>query len=140
MSNFAVDWLGYKRTMVMLAIIQIIAIIIELTCNFTGSWGQFTAGRFLAYTSTGLAEMAVTHYNSEISPAATRGLFAGSMIFFNALGNLWGAGMSRAFARETRARGWVIPQAVQLLPAVIILSLIWFTPGKCPPLHIVIRN
>jgi len=52
--------------------------------------------------------MVVTHYNSEISPASTRGLLAGSMILFNALGNLWGAGMSRAFATETGDRGWLV--------------------------------
>lgn len=112
LSSFTVDWFGYKLTMVILAIIQLIAVIstsfvlihqsigiemtltyhdtVELTSNFTGSWGQFTAGRFIAYVSTGLAEMAVTHYNSEVSPASTRGLLAGSMLLFNALGNLWG--------------------------------------------------
>ena len=70
----------------------------------------------------------MTHYNSEISPASTRGLFAGAMILFNALGNFWGSGMSRAYATETSAKGWLIPQAVQMLPAVIILIMIWFTP------------
>jgi MFS family permease len=128
LSSFFVDWFGYKVTMIVLAVVQVIAVIIELTCNFTGSWGQFTVGRFLAYVSTGLAEMAVTHYNSEVSPAATRGLLAGSMLFFNALGNLWGAGMSRAYATETGAQGWIIPQAVQFIPAILILLLIWFTP------------
>lgn len=55
---------------------------VELTCNFTGSWGQFTAGRFLAYVSTGLAEMAVVHYNGEVAPASVRGLMAGAMLLF----------------------------------------------------------
>ena len=103
-------------------------VLVELTCEFTASWGQFTTGRFLAYTSVGLAEMAVTHYNSEISPAQTRGVIAGSMILFNALGNLWGAGMSRAYALETSNRGWQIPTAMQLLPPFIILTCIWITP------------
>ena len=40
-----------------------------------------------------------------------------------------GAGMSRAYSTETHAKGWIIPQAVQMIPAVIILVLIWFTPG-----------
>lgn len=86
--------------MVVLAIVQAIAVIsmlksshcplscagrltessVELTCEFTGSWGQFTAGRFLAYISSGLAEMAVTHYNGEVAPASVRGLLAGSML------------------------------------------------------------
>jgi Na+/melibiose symporter-like transporter len=113
--------------MVILAIVQIIGVVLELTSNLTASWGQFTAGRFLAYISTGLAEMAVIHFNGEVSPASTRGLLAGTMLFFNALGNLWGAGMSRAFATETANKGWLIPTAVQFIPAVLILIFIWFT-------------
>lgn len=127
-SSFTVDWFGYKFTMVILAVIQIIAVVIELTCNLTGSWGQFTAGRFLAYTSTGLAEMAVIHYNGEVAPASVRGLLSGSMLFFNALGNLWGAGMSRAYATEIHARGWMIPTSMQFIPALLVLIFIWFTP------------
>ena len=41
-----------------------------------------------------------------------------------------GSGMSRAYATETAAKGWLIPQGVQMLPAVLLLVLIWFTPGK----------
>lgn len=36
--------------------------------------------------------------------------------------------MSRAYATELTSKGWIIPQAVQFLPAVMILLLIWFTP------------
>lgn len=50
--------------MVILSITQILGVIVELTCVYTSSWGQFTAGRFLAYTAVGLAEMAVTHYST----------------------------------------------------------------------------
>ncbi len=65
LSSNVADLLGYKLTMIVLAIVQVIAVIseydnlipmtrltnrsVELTCKFTGSWGQFTAGRFLAY-------------------------------------------------------------------------------------------
>lgn len=72
--------------------------------------------------------MAVTHYNSEISPAQTRGVIAGSMILFNALGNLWGAGMSRAYATTVTNSGWLIPTSMQLIPPFIILTCIWITP------------
>ncbi len=41
-----------------------------------------------------------------------------------------GTGMSRAYSTETHPKGWIIPQAVQMIPAVIVLALIWFTPGK----------
>lgn len=72
--------------------------------------------------------MAVTHYNGEASPASSRGLLAGSMLLFNALGNLWGAGMSRAYATEPLDKGWIVPQAVQFIPPGLILLFIWFTP------------
>lgn len=36
--------------------------------------------------------------------------------------------MSRAFATETEPKGWLIPQAVQMIPAALVLILIWFTP------------
>lgn len=113
--------------MVLIALFQIVGVTLELTSNLTGSWGQLTAGRFVAYISTGLAELAVTHFNGEVSPASTRGLLAGSMVFSHAVGNLWGACMSRAYATEPDAKGWLIPVAVQYIPAVLILILVWFT-------------
>lgn len=38
--------------------------------------------------------------------------------------------MSRSFKAEMHPKGWIIPQAVQVIPAVIALSLVWFTPGR----------
>jgi hypothetical protein len=73
-------------------------------------------------------ENLVPAYCAEIAPSALRGLLAGSITFVVALGNLWGSGMSRAYVYETSARGWLIPCAMQLIPAVIILGLIGFTP------------
>lgn len=91
-------------------------------------WVQFTIGRDVAYFAVGLVENAVPSYNAEISPAATRGLLSGSLMFFTALGNLWGAGMSRAFATETQKQGWMIPTSMQFVPALLIIALIPFTP------------
>lgn len=91
-------------------------------------WLQFTIGRDVAYFAVGVVENAVPSYNAETSPAATRGLLSGSLMFFTALGNLWGAGMSRAFATEQGERGWIIPTAMQFIPAILILSLVPFTP------------
>lgn len=69
-------------------------------------------------------------YNSETAPAALRGFFAGSITVLVALGNLWGAGMSRAYIHEQRDIGWLVPCGVQLLPAVLMLILVPFTPGR----------
>ena len=146
----AIEGLGYKKTMYLAASVQIIAVIsksmglfitrlqgvqvehvpdrillVELTSH---AWVQFTVGRIIAYSAVGLVENAVPAYAAEVSPAATRGLFAGSIMFVTGMGNLWGAGMSRAYATETGSKGWIVPTAVQLIPAVLMLILIPFTP------------
>lgn len=98
---------------------------VELTsCH----WEQFTVGRIIAYAAVGLVENAVPAYNAETSPAAVRGFLSGSIMMFTALGNLWGAGMSRAYSTTLGREGWIIPTAMQLIPAVGILVLVPFTP------------
>ena len=52
---------------------------------------------------------------------------AGSIILFSSLGNLWGAGMSRAYATETGEKGWIIPTAMQFIPALLLAILVPFT-------------
>lgn len=46
----------------------------------------------------------------------------------SALGNLWGAGMSRAYSTTLTKEGWIIPTAMQFIPAVLLLGLIPWTP------------
>ena len=48
------------------------------------------------------------------------------------LGNLWGAGMSRAYATETTSVGWLVPVGVQLIPAVLLLVAVPFCVGALP--------
>jgi hypothetical protein len=49
-------------------------------------------------------------------------------MFVTGMGNLWGAGMSRAYATETAAKGWIIPTSMQLIPAALMLALVPFSP------------
>jgi hypothetical protein len=49
-------------------------------------------------------------------------------MFVTGMGNLWGAGMSRAYATETAAKGWIVPTSMQLIPAVLMLALVPCTP------------
>lgn len=46
------------------------------------------------------------------------------------LGNLWGAGMSRAYATDVKQHGWIIPTSMQFIPAVGLLLLMPFTPDS----------
>jgi hypothetical protein len=70
----------------------------------------------------------VPGYTAEIAPVQVRAFFTGSLAFFVTGGNLWGAGMSRAFVNETHNKGWQIPTAIQLVPVVILLIGVPFTP------------
>lgn len=101
---------------------------VEMTSEISSSWVQFTIGRIIAYFAVGLVENAVPAYNAETAPPAVRGLLAGSIMFVTSLGNLWGAGMSRAYVGTLTKEGWLIPTAMLFIPAVGILALIPFTP------------
>lgn len=99
-----------------------------MTSGVSSSWVQFTIGRIVAYFAVGLVENAVPAYNAETAPPAVRGLLAGSIMFVTSLGNLWGAGMSRAYVSTVTQEGWLIPTAMLFIPAIGILVLVPFTP------------
>lgn len=73
-----------------------------------------------------MIEGVIPSYSAEVSPPALRGFFAGLITPINTAGSVWGAAMSRAFATEPSSKGWLIPVAVQIIPAVIALPLMWF--------------
>ncbi|GKZ85181.1 hypothetical protein AnigIFM56816_010947 [Aspergillus niger] len=116
-----------RKTIIVTSVFQVIDLIIEMTAK---SWQQFTVGRSFEYLAVGLVENLVPTYCAEIAPSAVRGLLAGSITFVVALGNLWGSGVSRAYVGKMPARGWLIPCAMQLIPAVNILSLVASIPGS----------
>ena len=74
-----------------------------------------------------LCENLTPAYNAELAPAAARGLLSGSLVLITSLGNLWGSGMSRAYSTTTTNKGWMIPTAMQFIPAVGLLLLVPFT-------------
>jgi hypothetical protein len=80
-----------------------------------------------------MVENAVPSYQSELSPAPLRGFFAGSLMGINTAGNVWGAGMSRAYVNETRPIGYMVPVAVQLIPAIMIIVAVPFCVGTSMP-------
>ncbi|KAK5535014.1 hypothetical protein LTR23_008056 [Exophiala sp. CCFEE 6169] len=96
-----VERLGYKKTIYILACIQIVAV--------------------TTYLAVGIVEPTIPTYQAELAPAAIRGFFAGNVQVLVHLGSIWGAGMSRAYAYEQGRKGWMIPVSMQMIPAILLL-------------------
>ncbi|ORY25074.1 general substrate transporter [Naematelia encephala] len=119
-----VERIGFKKLILIIACLQIIAIIVELTAR---KWQVFTIGRVLAYMAVGYIENTVPTYSSEVAPPALRGFCSGLLTPVITLSSVWGAGMCQAYAKETRKIGWMVPVGVQMIPATMILFLVPFT-------------
>ncbi|GFZ48394.1 hypothetical protein JCM24511_06142 [Saitozyma sp. JCM 24511] len=115
---------GYRAILFGISVFQVLAVVLELTAK---SWIQFTVGRVFAYMAVGLIENTIPTYSAEVSPLALRGFFAGLITPINTASSVWGAGMSQAYATETGKIGWLVPVAVQIIPAVISIILVFFT-------------
>lgn len=140
--------LGFKKTVYILAVIQIIAVVCTysfflslspllqyasnktyLTCPVeisAQSWIQFSVGRVLAYLAVGIVEPLVPTYQAELAPAPLRGFFAGNVQVLVHVGSIWGSGMSRAYANEQGKKGWIVPTAMQFIPAILLLIAVPF--------------
>jgi MFS family permease len=90
------------------------------------TWQQFSVGRVFAYLAVGIVENIVPAYQAELAPAEIRGFFAGSIQVFVHIGAIWASAVIRSYASESRAVGWLVPTAQQLIPAGLLLILVPF--------------
>ncbi|KAF4470247.1 sugar transporter [Fusarium albosuccineum] len=72
----------------------------------------------------------VPTYQSEVAPGALRGFFVGSVQLCLTTGSLIAGIVSESMSRKTNNSGWQIATALQALPAVMILCLLFFTPNS----------
>ncbi|KXL42300.1 hypothetical protein M433DRAFT_429307 [Acidomyces richmondensis BFW] len=115
--------LGFKKTAVLVACIQIIALIIELSAK---EWQQYCVGRVFAYLAVGIVENIVPAYHAELAPSEIRGFFAGSIQVFVHIGAVWASSVAKAYDTEQGHAGWIIPTAQQLIPGILLLLLVPF--------------
>ncbi|RSL39147.1 hypothetical protein CEP53_014278 [Fusarium sp. AF-6] len=108
-----IERFGHRYTMAFTCCIQVIGPIIQVTSK---NPAQFIVGRFMVYTAVGLVENVVPTYQSEIAPGALRGFFVGIV--------------NESMSRKTDNSGWQIATALQALPAVMIICLLFFTPNS----------
>lgn len=71
-------------------------------------------------------------YQTEISPAPLRGFFVGSIQLFLTFGSLLAGIVNQFMSFYTTDAGWIIATAIQIVPAILILVGLPFTPGKYP--------
>ncbi|CRG83311.1 hypothetical protein PISL3812_00662 [Talaromyces islandicus] len=90
------------------------------------TWQLFSIGRAFAYLAVGIVENIVPSYQAELAPGEIRGFFAGSIQVFVHIGGIWAAAVTRAYATESRAVGWLVPTAQQLIPAFLLVLLVPF--------------
>lgn len=79
-----------------------------MTCTVSACQRQEDARESSSIAAVGIVENAVPGYCAEIAPDPLRGFFAGSLVMLSSSGNLWGAGMSRAFVNSTTKVGWLV--------------------------------
>ncbi|RXK38375.1 hypothetical protein M231_04284 [Tremella mesenterica] len=116
--------LGYKRTAILVACIQSLALIIELTAK---DWRQYCVGRVFAYLGVGIVENIVPAYHAELAPAEIRGFFAGSIQVLVHIGAIWASSVTKAYATEPGNIGWLVPTAQQLIPGVLLMIFVPLT-------------
>ncbi|CAI4214322.1 unnamed protein product [Parascedosporium putredinis] len=122
-----IEKIGHRWTMMFTCGVQIIGPIIQVTSN---NPAQFIVGRFLVYTAVGLVENVVPTYQSEIAPGVLRGFFVGSIQLCLTTGSLIAGIVNESMSKKVNNSGWQIATALQALPAVLILGLLWFTPNS----------
>lgn len=54
---------------------------------------------------------------------------SGSMTVLVTVGNVIGVSVAVPFVTETRRLGWIIPVAIQFIPAIGIIAMVPFCPG-----------
>ncbi|KAI5460119.1 putative sugar transporter [Mariannaea sp. PMI_226] len=130
----AIERFGHRAVFVGLSAISCVGIIIELTAAGnapgTGRVAQFIVGRIIVYISVGLVEVNVTTYQSEIVPAAFRGIVVVSLQLFLNAGSIVSSGVNKAFSTRADPSGWRSVAGIQFVFPVLISLCAFFIPNS----------
>ncbi|KAJ0416380.1 general substrate transporter [Aspergillus carlsbadensis] len=118
---------GHRISMAITCCVQIVGTVIQVTSHTAA---QFVVGRMLIYGAVGLVENVVPTYESEICPAPLRGFCVGSIQLFLTFGSLIAGVVNEGLSKLTTDAGWMVATGVQMVPAIIILSGLYFTPNS----------
>ncbi|KAK4495817.1 hypothetical protein PRZ48_013085 [Zasmidium cellare] len=116
-------YLGRKISLIIFSLVFILGAGLMLGANGERGLGLIYAGRVLAGIGVGAASMITPIYISEIAPPAIRGRIVGIYELGWQIGGLVGFWINYGLS-ETMApshKQWIIPFAVQLIPAGLLL-------------------
>lgn len=121
----SVERYGHRITMFGTCLIQIVGAVVQVTSKKTA---QFIVGRLIVYLAVGFVENVVPTYQSEIASGAMRGFFVGSIQLCLTFGSLIAGIVNNALSGRKDNTGWQIATSIQVIPPVLILLGLWFTP------------
>ncbi|KAL4914442.1 major facilitator superfamily domain-containing protein [Aspergillus aurantiobrunneus] len=115
---------GHRLSMAITCVVQVVGTVIQVTSHTPP---QFIVGRMLIYGAVGLVENVVPTYESEICPAPLRGFCVGSIQLFLTFGSLIAGVVNEGLSKLTTDAGWMVATGIQMVPAIIILSGLYFS-------------
>ncbi|KAJ7126953.1 general substrate transporter [Mycena epipterygia] len=131
MTGYFADKLSRKYTIVLAVVVFCIGVIVQATAKGPPS---IFGGRFVTGLGVGSLSMAVPLYNSEISPPEVRGSLVALQqlaITFGIMVSFWidyGTNFIGGAGPTQKESAWIIPLALQIVPALILGIGIMFMP------------
>ncbi|KAF1994573.1 general substrate transporter [Amniculicola lignicola CBS 123094] len=124
-AGWSADYLGRKKTIMIAAVIALIAGIIQAAAVHIG---MLIAGRIVGGFAVGIMNMTIPIYNSEIAPPHKRGMIAGLHAQFVGIGFACANWVGFGCSYSSGAFQWRFPLAFQCAPAIIVLAGIFWLP------------
>jgi len=122
-----------KYTILVSVFVFCIGVIVQCTAA-VGNGSNILGGRFITGLGVGSLSMTVPMYNSEIAPPEIRGSLVGLQqlaITFGIMISFWidyGTNFIGGTGKTQKDASWIIPLALQLLPALVLGVGILFMP------------
>ena len=128
------DALGRKKTLILIGIFSFVSALGSALAQ--GPW-VFAFFRFIGGLAIGASTIAAPAYISEIAPAQNRGKLV-ALYQFNIVFGILMAFLSNFLLSDIGEQAWRWMLGVQVLPALIYISLVWMIPES--PRWLLIRK
>ena len=133
-SGFLAEIISRKYAIIVNTAIFILGVIIQCTATTSAGHNSILGGRFIVGMGVGSLSMIVPMYVAECSPPELRGLLVGLQQFaieFGILVSFWidyGCNYIGGTGRSQSDAAWLVPLALQLAPALVLIVGMIFMP------------